>query len=1084
MYNHSQRNRRLFLDFKAAAASRDDLGKPDTLCVVIADECHYAPTKGGAHDKFVNDADLCNAENVVTLLVSATPYNCLTKDTRIMRSNVQKWFEEGEQGSSTYVGLDFYLDTITFRVPKDESSFFWPGSAEQGRLWIEERRYTSFADVCRRIKIQLVASSAARQSGAAADVNCVGAGCVQVKNAGPLPVTFRLGGVLKKLGFRNAVPVVPGGGAQVGGGGGDCGASRGGLCWGGRALEQQHIRSDESFAALHDKFLQHFGKRKGKTLSVDMRVAEGVPLHPGHLIMADYLFSMAYFAALRIRRDYTGPGEPLFKRLPPGLADGSAADAEAAALEAVSKQRVKRFRGMLLRAACFVHRGIEYNFKPGGGAAGASGRDGGGGASQVFWLAKFLREKLKAEAHARQTSDEFSWFTETDRVVRDLLGVNKKRGWGKMVVIRVYENDESLSMQHCFRHAAKVFGFVHAPEGLPKKEQPHVFSVLSDVGETNIAQHLEPWFYSFKLDDTIAAVAKDAVRPAAAAAAAAAAAQEAPLTYSDLHRMPILIILCEKGRMGDTFPPSLAYLDLRLRTAGKFTSFKQELGRLSRYPVFKNIGSLVWPLPSGRAEDALNYRRAIVVATALLEEGATAYCGRARTVWELEGHMDAACARYGSNGRLLPTVFRLKESVDGLPTALINTETMEKLRKAVVCCEDERAAALANGGGSGGGGGGGSGSGSDADISGHIRMQCGLDAYMDLPKRRGPPIGVHDYREYSASSGHYDHCRSGGGGGGERRLLLQADCQIGKTGAYLHFLSLLQEQVTSPTDTIHAVPEEPVLDPVQEPTPLSFSVECLGASPEEWLFPWRMDVVSGTLQGSYNKPSRGKYMAVVARVRLRALRECCKVETFSWAAMYAEWLRAAAGHEAPGLPPGEHIVSKTGQAKAPFDRDGSWSPADGGERTAQAALNWDGRLSLLEESGTEAEAQSPWHYTATLPALLRRIDEKISHSVQEGRYGLELGGTRQTDHGSAVQNAGGERKYAARRLPAVSTAAATVDDGGCIDHFEYSAALRCKLLISEPIPWRSRDARWIFTPSLNRAAFGKTQALLDRDHTV
>ena len=51
--------------------------------------------------------------------------------------------------------------------------------------------------------------------------------------------------------------------------------------------------------------------------------------------------------------------------------------------------------------------------------------------------------------------------------------------------------------------------------------------------------------------------------------------QPAMLQYSDLHRLPCILILCEKGRMGDTFPPTFRCLDLRIRTSENHTTFVQ-----------------------------------------------------------------------------------------------------------------------------------------------------------------------------------------------------------------------------------------------------------------------------------------------------------------------------------------------------------------------------------------------------------------------------------------------------------------------------------------------------------------------------
>ncbi|KAL3904301.1 MAG: hypothetical protein SGPRY_011340 [Prymnesium sp.] len=64
--------------------------EPETLFIIIADECHYAPTRGGAQDKYINDELMLKKLNVVVLLISATPFNCLTKTSRIVDPDVSK----------------------------------------------------------------------------------------------------------------------------------------------------------------------------------------------------------------------------------------------------------------------------------------------------------------------------------------------------------------------------------------------------------------------------------------------------------------------------------------------------------------------------------------------------------------------------------------------------------------------------------------------------------------------------------------------------------------------------------------------------------------------------------------------------------------------------------------------------------------------------------------------------------------------------------------------------------------------------------------------------------------------------------
>jgi len=61
--------------------------------------------------------------------------------------------------------------------------------------------------------------------------------------------------------------------------------------------------------------------------------------------------------------------------------------------------------------------------------------------------------------------------------------------------------------------------------------------------------------------------------------------KSAGLQYSDLYGVPCILVLCHKGRMGDTFPQTFSCLDLRIRVSDNHTTFIQEIGRLCRYPA-------------------------------------------------------------------------------------------------------------------------------------------------------------------------------------------------------------------------------------------------------------------------------------------------------------------------------------------------------------------------------------------------------------------------------------------------------------------------------------------------------------------
>lgn len=94
-------------------------------------ECHYAPTQGGAHSSYINDPELCALPNFLVLLNSATPYNCLTQYSRLTGletnfsdplqlsegdvSNVIRWRPNGK---GRYRHIDLYMDSIAFRVPE------------------------------------------------------------------------------------------------------------------------------------------------------------------------------------------------------------------------------------------------------------------------------------------------------------------------------------------------------------------------------------------------------------------------------------------------------------------------------------------------------------------------------------------------------------------------------------------------------------------------------------------------------------------------------------------------------------------------------------------------------------------------------------------------------------------------------------------------------------------------------------------------------------------------------------------------------------------------------------------------------
>lgn len=195
---------------------------------------------------------------------------------------------------------------------------------------------------------------------------------------------------------------------------------------------------------------------------------------------------------------------------------------------------------------------------------------------------------------AKTTSEECTWFNETDRVLTSIVRKEEGRrpGHGQMVVMRVYATTAQENMQRCLRKAVELLG-LH--DGSPQ-ENP-LFSVIFDNGGTsNLSTHIEPYFLTeFSLSGSAAGEGAYTLdhrqrELEAPQRGGKHRRHQASLSYADLLNVPVILILVDKGRTGDTFPQSLGYFDLRIRTVrDSYTTFEQELGRLCRYQTFRPI---------------------------------------------------------------------------------------------------------------------------------------------------------------------------------------------------------------------------------------------------------------------------------------------------------------------------------------------------------------------------------------------------------------------------------------------------------------------------------------------------------------
>ena len=109
-----------------------DASNKDTLYVLVVDECHFAPTaptlpkNAGEKGKpaaipLLHEPEMRGKKNFVVLLISATPYNCLSTNSSIPENNIVDW-STTMLGLSTarpnYVGFEYYFRSIAFSIPQ------------------------------------------------------------------------------------------------------------------------------------------------------------------------------------------------------------------------------------------------------------------------------------------------------------------------------------------------------------------------------------------------------------------------------------------------------------------------------------------------------------------------------------------------------------------------------------------------------------------------------------------------------------------------------------------------------------------------------------------------------------------------------------------------------------------------------------------------------------------------------------------------------------------------------------------------------------------------------------------------------
>ena len=590
-------------------------------------------------------------------------------------------------------------------------------------------------------------------------------------------------------------------------------------------------------------------------------------------------------------------------------------------------------------------------------------------------LRYIFKQKLQGEKEAESTTDDVSWYTESDRNVHLLLD-QKRHGstgciWGRMILMRVYENQENMTIQTILRDALQKLGLEAPPR--PDGMQPaRAFSVLSDIAETVIEDAIEPYFLEHHdlrrstavdsesplwalFDDrvtelkprdskaiTLSKILADKKFKVEQQVAKGIQMPKAELGYTDLHNLPILLIVTEKARMGDTFPHSLATLDLRMRTGGTLVAFVQELGRMCRYPFTRKLpiessrlscAAIPMALPD-EVENHPEVTRSFELGLPIIvmpENGQDAdIIGHAQNKKELGELVNQLASKYGVGCK-----FELHGYFDQLPRAIIRTDVMKLLVDGIQVKERKAP---------------------KSDLTTALQcvvMKGGMDDYMkpvkapkDLIARiDGDNNPWHKYYENFLPASHQEdststktvHYDAGPAAcpKHKHRLLLFAECQIGKTGAYLHFITRLREEIRGD----------------RKPTVILEKVDTKWG----WHFPYWRNLSNAVLD--YKQPKEGHYFEKVAQGRMARLQKLAKEDLMDWASAFCEWLL---GHGADE-PYGELIVSETGRKKVeelhdkikdaeiPVMPSGCAKEGEQHEKVLRWCIDWDARMKNVSQ---------------------------------------------------------------------------------------------------------------------------------------
>ncbi len=775
--------------------------KSRTLVVVIVDECHYSPTKESI--PFLHDPRLHAAENFIAVMVSATPFNCLSTQSCIPKENIITWGEVAAKkgGGAGYVSFGFYCNSIkgnhfstkakllvkidnnpVREVPLNIKTLLWSWTNVADAL-------SSLSEIKDYVKKFTYDRSSMRFS------------CESTRKTGCMIMENEF---LMSLGFNNNIDLAT------------INIPAGGQVWPLTSSNEfvhvnphQFIRCEDAFqhmkVVLEEKFR---GLRNTNTLPPplstrrqsikffqesywpnDDPLLESVPARNGYIVIVDYLLSIAFYGAC-FTPIWSAAGKH-YDLAPTTVAARVIAERYVLFLEQSSCLEMKYAK---TQGLCNLVPIVKE----------ALCRRLGLAASNTLTLdiiSRYLEGKVSGQVPP----------TETDRIVHRLICERDVlNGFAPMVLMRCFDNDENKSMQILLQYALLKCGL--CLHGRP------AFSVICDIGKTNIYNAVDPYYKSYPRSNS--ATLNELYKA------------NKGLKYEDFKGVPCLIILCEKGRMGDTFPHTLCVLDMRLRTASAGSTFIQEMGRMCRYPAVKSGQFTSISDLRAKLDDGDDHARRLR-ANGVFIKTANALIGVVYSSAELNHLLDESKGNsYQQEDELI-----FDELVYPLPYAIIDQKNFGSIVSALeqqsLSTSSDQASMVVS---------------EELQLVSKIDFPKGYDDYLKKQKAtKDGWFALSAKKHYdSENTARVKHAR---------RLLLRAECQIGKTGAFMYYLAKLSLAIGAAKDD-EIVPSVTVIKPVPPAI--------------KWLWPYWKDLQQQA-PIDYSMPITGKYHGALLQQRLSNL---------------------------------------------------------------------------------------------------------------------------------------------------------------------------------------------------------------------